>query len=127
MLPEVGEIEPNPENQAVIASLPARPKVKPQPPAPPSAGAFNPDSLIGLNQDEILLLLGNASSVRQEAPARVWNYSTDGCDFELFFYLDLATDSFHALAYEVVIDQGGELPREECINRIRAEYVDRAS
>ena len=127
VLPEVGTIEPNPEDAAVIASLPARPKFKPQPPAPPSAGAFNPDSLIGLNQDEILILLGNATSVRQESPARVWKYHSEGCDFELFFYLDLATDSFHALAYDILINEGVALSREECINRIRAEYVDRTS
>lgn len=31
----------------------------------------------------------------------IWNYASSGCVFELFFYLDLSSQNFKALTYEL--------------------------
>jgi hypothetical protein len=101
------------------APLP-RPKPKPKPPE-----AFNPDGLIGLNQDETRHLLGGPTSTREEPPARVWIYESTDCSLHVFFYLDLASQTFQALAYDVKTKDESDHSTRACLVQLQTEYVAR--
>ncbi len=86
------------------------------------AGIFDPDQLIGLEPDQTVALLGIPPSVREEPPAKVWIYDSKFCTLDVFFYLDIGSDSFHALAYDVTVTDSSEQARLACLSQIQAEY-----
>jgi hypothetical protein len=76
---------------------PARPGVKPARPAVPSV---DPKVLIGKNQTEAEAVLGPPSVVQNAPPATIWQYRVNGCTLDLFFYMDMGSNSLKALAYD---------------------------
>jgi hypothetical protein len=67
-----------------------------------------PQKLIGLDQQEVKELLGTATHTREVAPAVVWEYRQKACALDIFFYLDLASQRFRALAYDMKSADGNE-------------------
>ena len=67
-----------------------------------------PQKLIGLDQQEVKELLGTATRTREVAPAVVWEYRQKACALDIFFYLDLASQRFRALAYDMKSADGNE-------------------
>ena len=61
--------------------------------------AVDPKSLIGLAPNAVERLLGTPSNVSKGAPSLVWTYAGQGCSFQIVFYPDIKTESFHALKY----------------------------
>ena len=88
------------------------------PPAVPEG--MDPKRLVGLTREQVTALIGPPKSVSDSAPATVWGYQTDGCTLEVMFYMDLGTQTFRALAYEVRPDRPARLAPPECLARIRA-------
>lgn len=79
--------------------------------------AIDPDTLIGLEPAAVERLLGAPSSVSKGDPSLVWTWNAPGCSFQVFFYPDLKTVSFHALKYG---STGGDIPDnpQACIRNI---------
>ena len=75
------------------------------PAAPPSktakpATTFDPHRLIGLNYDEATSIAGKPADTRDEPPASVWRYRVEECFVDIYFYMDMGTQQFRALAYD---------------------------
>lgn len=100
------------------------PAIKPKPKPPPPI-AFDPNTLIGLDRRETARLLGDPTEIRDEPPSRVWIYRSGECAFRIFFYLDLASEEFHALAYEVTTGDASDEAIKACLSRIEADYAAR--
>jgi len=93
------------------AKLPAGVSAVPPRPAPAPAeegggGADRPqlaklDDLVGLDEAGVQRLLGRPQGVRQQVPATVWTYLTDGCRLDLFFFHNLKAQRLQTLTYEV--------------------------
>jgi hypothetical protein len=66
---------------------------------PERLASIDPKTLIGLAPAAVERLLGTPSSVSKADPSLVWTYSGQGCTFQIIFYPDLNTSSFHALKY----------------------------
>jgi hypothetical protein len=66
---------------------------------PERVASIDPKSLIGLAPSAVEKLLGTPTNVSKGDPSLVWTYSGQGCSFQIFFYPDLKTASFHALKY----------------------------
>lgn len=99
-----------PPAAAIDPVLRPRPKPSPSPvPAPASAPSFDPATLIGLDQAEVLAAFGEPTARKDDAPARVWQYATGECAVNLFFYLDLGDEQFHLLTYKVNKTDGGKV------------------
>lgn len=100
-----------------------KPAMRPAPGKPAQEArleAFDPASLVGLDKAQTVARLGRPSSVRSKPPATVWRYAGTNCAMELFFYMDLQSQSFRALAYEVTTPKPGERARKACLAEINA-------
>jgi len=84
------------------------------------AEAFDPATLVGLDKSQTVARLGRPTSVRSKPPATVWRYAGTRCAMEVFFYMDLQSQSFRALAYEVITPKPGEKARKACLAEINA-------
>lgn len=129
--------QPQKEDETPIQSAepePAEPKVpgppvsKPKPPAIPAPltkpSSLEPQALVGLGEEDITQLLGEPREVRNDPPAMVWNYAANDCKLDLFFYLDLKSQDFRALAYnfEPNTTDGA---KKACLARIQETNRDR--
>ena len=83
---------------------------------PEKIASIDPKSLVGLAPAAVEKLLGAPSSVSKGDPSLVWTYAGQGCAFQIFFYPDLKTASFHALKYGST--GGGNDPPDSCIRGI---------
>ncbi len=116
------------DNGAATASaaVPAPPLAKPAPPtAPPPKPSIEPQSLVGLGEEEITRTLGEPREVRNDPPAMVWSYAVNDCRFDLFFYLDLKSQDFRALAYNFEPNTSSDGTKKVCLARIQEANRDR--
>ncbi len=100
--------------QAALPPLPT-----PPPPRGPAAQPVDPNKLVGLSQEEVRRLIGPPSSTREEPPAVVWSYGSPGCGLDVSFYLDLATQTFRALAYDLKPKGAHGLQGSACLASLR--------
>lgn len=117
--PPAGAEEPTP-----VAATPAetRPKIPVPPPPKPS---MEPQALVGLGEEEITRVLGEPREVRNDPPAMVWNYVVNECRLDLFFYLDLKSQDFRALAYNFEPNTTSDGAKKACLARIQEANRDR--
>lgn len=86
----------------------------------PTRAASLPGNLVGLDERAVVRLLGQPESVRSKPPATVWSYTAADCELEVFFYLDLASERFRVLAYEVYARRGSREMKKVCLGRIQS-------
>lgn len=99
-----------------VASIQApRPKVKPTVRAEIPQGGLStgigvamaapaklePDALMGLDERQTKRLLGVPVTMEDQSPARVWSYANGACTLKVFFFMDLSSQDFRALSYDV--------------------------
>lgn len=82
---------------------------------PERVALVDPKSLIGLAPGAVEKLLGSPSNVSKSDPSLVWTYAGQGCSFQVYFYPDIKTASFHALKYS---SSAGEQADNICIRNI---------
>ena len=84
----------------------------------PSAPITGPAGLIGLDQPSVERHLGIPVIKRESPPAEIWVYDGAECVLNLYFYLNLESQAFETLRYEVV-GMGGERPSDRaCYDNI---------
>lgn len=62
---------------------------------------LDPDALMGLDQRQTLRILGNPAAMEDETPAKVWRYANGACTLKVFFFMDLSSQDFRALSYDL--------------------------
>lgn len=75
------------------------------PPSQPS-DALDLAGLLGVTPDTATSRLGLPAATRDETPARVMTWRVGACTLDLFFYMDMASRAFRALAWELRPDAG---------------------
>ena len=60
-----------------------------------------PAQVVGLTPADLAAAFGPPDREEDEAPSRVWHYARAGCSVSVFFFLDLATETFRALHVDV--------------------------
>lgn len=110
-----------PAARATKAGRDIRPAIA-HPSATPTPGRnrLNPNKLVGLDEREVIRLLGQPERVRSKPPATVWSYTVDKCTLDVSFYLDLASERFRVLAYEVNSARNSEEMKKVCLGRIQS-------
>jgi len=81
---------------------------------PERVASIDPNALIGLAPAAVEKLLGSPSTVSKSDPSLIWTFTGQGCSFQVFFYPDIKTASFHALKYA---STGGD-PTDACVRNI---------
>jgi hypothetical protein len=126
-LPHAHSVPPAKAPSAPVATAPAMPVPVPAPARPKrqqtkeahetrepeKVATIDPRNLIGLQPAAVEKILGSPSAVDKSDPSLVWTYSAAGCSFQIVFYPDLKTESYHALKYTA----SGE-PDSACIRNI---------
>lgn len=115
-------VPPPAASATLVPAIPAPPGAKPVPPAKPG---MEPQGLVGLGEEEIAHMLGEPREVRNDPPAMVWNYVANDCTFDLFFYLDLKSQDFRALAYNFEPNTTSDVAKKACLARIQEANRDR--
>lgn len=68
---------------------------------PHDAPAIAPDALLGMTATAVTGLLGQPTFLRREGPAQVWQYRSDLCLVDLFFYPPKAQEAAGGAALQV--------------------------
>jgi len=82
-------------------------RLPPQPGETAPGGAANEtgpsgfDRLIGLDQPRVAGLLGDPRARTDSPPATIWQYGGAECDADVYFYLDLQSQTMRVLHYEI--------------------------
>jgi hypothetical protein len=134
-LPNQGQQADKSETQATSAAssddsntVASRPEAKPKPapvPPPPPKPSMEPQALVGLGEEDVTRMLGEPRDVRNDPPAMVWNYAVNECRLDLFFYLDLKSQDFRALAYNFEPNTTSDGAKKACLARIQEANRDR--
>lgn len=89
------------------------------PPAPAKVAAVDPNTLVGLDPPAVEKIIGAPTSVARSDPSLVWTYAGSGCSFQIIFYPDIKTTTFHALKFVGSDASGGHLDSTHaCIRNI---------
>jgi hypothetical protein len=91
----------------------------PPPPRERPDQSLAPERLVGLSEEDTKRLIGDPGGIREEPPAVVWSYSSARCGLNLFFYMDMATRTFRALAYELKPTAPDGLAGSACLGSLR--------
>ncbi len=124
----VSELEPGaaPAVSTAVPPPPApaqpprpRPKPKPVDLARATPGA-KLERIFGLSLRETQALLGTPYLQTEMPPAKVLAYEGKTCTLNVFFYLDLDSGRYRALAYEIKGGDGSEPAKQRCLSEIFA-------
>ncbi|MCP4328557.1 MAG: hypothetical protein GY791_09000 [Alphaproteobacteria bacterium] len=74
----------------------------------------DPEELIGRNERQVKATLGTPAAQRDVPPAKIWHYSEDDCVISVYFYLNLESQVFQALRYEIVERPRSAIEGREC-------------
>lgn len=84
---------------------------------------LEPDTLVGLDQSQTRRLLGApaATEVEREAPAKVWRYARGGCTLKVFFFMDMTSQDFRALTYDMTSSHNVPNDDQRCFAHLVAQ------
>jgi hypothetical protein len=103
-----GEARPNIEVATVAPESAA--------PAPPPQDAA-PIKLIGLDENELVALLGQPSEREDYAPGKLWRYRLANCTLTVSLYPEVRSLTFRALSYEVAINDDSATSKYGCFSQ----------
>ncbi|MEO3427784.1 hypothetical protein AAFN88_02930 [Pelagibius sp. CAU 1746] len=109
---------PAPKAAPALASPAARepaPQVTRRAPEPPIDD--DPDQLMGLDRGGVAALLGDPALIRREDPAEIWQYSAQGCVFDVVLY---AAGQRYTVSYLEARDEASAAVQEArpCLNKL---------
>jgi len=110
------------EQPAAIELAVRTPPAKPTPPPKPLPSP-DPDKLLGMSTGAVTAELGAPAAQRDEPPAHVWRYTTDFCSLDVFFFLDMTSDSRRVLAYDIQIIDGRSEDELLCYREIEKRHA----
>jgi len=128
-----GCIPQQPQQAFPVAQPPQPVEAKPVPPPPPpspppplpekkpdaaAAASIDPKQLVGLGFRDTENLLGSPTKEEEKPPAKIWTYSNEECELDIFFYSDINTREFRALTYEIKDKQATGGSDDRCLARL---------
>jgi len=85
---------------------------------------LDPDSLMGLDQRQTKRLLGVPVTMEEQSPAKVWSYANGACTLKVFFFMDLSSQDFRALSYDVKSSEHVPDVDQRCFAQLLAQAGD---
>jgi hypothetical protein len=81
-------------------------------PAPPLAAA----TVVGVTEHEAMKLFGTPRVIADRPPALIWEYTGARCELALHFYMDVNTETYRVLTYDIAPKTAEE---SSCFTSIR--------
>jgi hypothetical protein len=85
----------------------------------------SPKSLVGLDEQATVRLLGEPSWTEDVPPAKYWQYATPSCVLRVFFFMEMTTQNFRALSYELTSSDDAPNVHERCFAQLLAQASGR--
>ncbi|HEY7690463.1 MAG TPA: hypothetical protein VH835_17310 [Dongiaceae bacterium] len=104
---------------AVATPAPAAPQPSPETAPPSKITPAHPQSVLGLQPQELERMLGAPKFVRRDAPAEVWQYRSDACVLDVFIY-QAGTGALVKYAEARTVSAEPAVT-DECVNAIRQQ------
>ncbi|MGQ9367456.1 hypothetical protein ACUQ99_14000 [Azospirillum sp. A39] len=111
---------------AAVAKTPETPTTSTPGVALAATGAIAPDTLVGLDQGQTRRLLGSPTATEEDAPAQVWRYADGACTLRVFFFMDMTSQDFRALSYDMKSSDNVRDADDRCFARLLAQAWDDA-
>lgn len=122
LFPSKTEPAPAPVMASAVPHASTTPDVRPgvKPPLPPRR--IDPKSLVGKNQGDVRDILGPPTTTQNAAPATIWRYTAQACSLDVFFYMDLGTNTLRALTYDAKPTEAGtnDEATSQCLGGIQS-------
>jgi hypothetical protein len=132
--PKTGSVVMVPPAAPLPEPLPAPAEALPPalPPSLPLKGAApgapehpGPKALVGLDEQATVRLLGEPSWTEDVPPAKYWQYATPSCVLRVFFFMEMTTQNFRALSYELTSSDDAPNVHERCFAQLLAQASGR--
>jgi len=85
----------------------------------------SPKTLVGLDEQATVRLLGEPSWTEDVPPAKYWQYATPSCVLRVFFFMEMTTQNFRALSYELTSSDDAPNVHERCFAQLLAQASGR--
>ncbi|MEQ8967695.1 MAG: hypothetical protein RID91_17910 [Azospirillaceae bacterium] len=59
------------------------------------------DAIVGYPEEELRRLFGDPAMVEDRPPAFTWQYASETCTLDLYFFMEVSTNTFRVLAYDL--------------------------
>jgi len=59
------------------------------------------DAIVGYPEEELRRLFGDPAVVEDRPPAFTWQYASETCTLDLYFFMEVSTNTFRVLAYDL--------------------------
>jgi hypothetical protein len=132
--PKTGSVVMVPPSAPLPEPLPAPAEALP-PALPPSLPLASPPhaipehpgpkALVGLDEQATVRLLGEPSWTEDVPPAKYWQYATPSCVLRVFFFMEMTTQNFRALSYELTSSDDAPNVHERCFAQLLAQASGR--
>jgi hypothetical protein len=117
---------PEPLPAPAEALPPALPPSLPLASSPHAASEHpGPKALVGLDEQATIRLLGEPSWTEDVPPAKYWQYATPSCVLRVFFFMEMTTQNFRALSYELTSSDDAPNVHERCFAQLLAQASGR--
>lgn len=81
--------------------------------------------MVGLDEQATVRLLGEPSWTEDVPPAKYWQYATPSCVLRVFFFMEMTTQNFRALSYELTSSDDAPNVHERCFAQLLAQASGR--
>lgn len=90
-------------------------------PGSASSTPLDPAKLVGLDEEQTQRLLGSPTRTGEEPPARYWQYANERCVLRVLFFMDVTTQDFRALSYDLKSSDDDPNVRKQCFAQLLAQ------
>lgn len=84
------------------------------------SASFIPASLVGMDEPQLVAMLGPPTSEDIQAPGKTWRYRKPHCTVDLTLYPDVQTRIYRALAYEVTSNDNSPDGKRLCLAELQS-------
>ncbi|MDW3207319.1 MAG: hypothetical protein R8L07_17405 [Alphaproteobacteria bacterium] len=104
------EKPPEPQKPATEVTIAANARTDhgPEPGKEAEVDKAASSAIIGESEQGIESMFGPPHDILPKFPGHIWKYVSDVCDVEIFFYLDIASDTYRVLTLDVTPETESE-------------------